>query len=200
MKFTSKQPIILASSSPRRQELLRVAGIEFTVQPSLVKEDLPFTPEEPDFYAVRLAEQKARVVFDDHPGALVIAADTIVVKGNQVYPKPKSDEEAIEILLQLSGQTHQVITGVTVLMADRKLQFSSVSQVKFRTLDEELVHAYVATGDAVDKAGAYGIQTEGMLFVEAIVGDYQNIVGMPIGQLVARLREENWLTLEVGEA
>ncbi|WP_162805733.1 nucleoside triphosphate pyrophosphatase [Sporosarcina sp. PTS2304] len=200
MKFSSIQPVVLASNSPRRKELLQLAGIEFTVVPSDVKEDLPFTPREPDRYAIRLSEQKAKVVFDKHPQAMVVAADTIVVKGNRQFPKPVDNEQAIEFLLELSGETHQVITGVTVLMEGRKLQFASLSQVKFRDLDVGLVHEYVRSGDAADKAGAYGIQTDGMLFVEAIVGDYQNIVGLPIGQLVEYLRDEQWLTLEVGDA
>ncbi|MDV6377223.1 Maf family protein [Sporosarcina sp. GW1-11] len=200
MKFSSIQPIILASNSPRRKELLQLAGIEFTVKPSRVKEDLPFTPHEPDRYAVRLSEQKAQAVFDENPTAMVIAADTIVVKDDRQYPKPVNNEQAVEFLLQLSGETHQVITGVTVLLEDRKLQFASLSQVKFRDLDIGLVHEYVRSGDAADKAGAYGIQTEGMLFVEAIVGDYQNIVGLPIGELVEHLRREQWLMLEVGDA
>lgn len=200
MKFTSIRPIILASSSPRRKELLKLVGIDFEVKPSHVAEDLPFTPEQPDLYAIRLSEQKAQAVFEEEPGSIIIAADTVVVMNGRQYPKPANDEQAVDFLMELSGQTHEVITGVTVLAKNRKLQFASLSQVKFRKLDLELVHAYVQSGDAADKAGAYGIQTEGVLFVEMIAGDYQNIVGLPIGKLVERLREEEWLFLEEGDA
>ncbi|PIC67878.1 septum formation protein Maf [Sporosarcina sp. P21c] len=195
MKFISLKPIVLASSSPRRKELLQLAGIDFTVRPSEVDENLPFTPEEPYEYAVRLSEQKARAVFESEE-EIVIAADTIVVREGRVFPKPEDDAQAIDFLMELSGELHEVITGVTILANEKKIQFAGLSQVKFRKLDEELVHAYVKSGDASDKAGAYGIQTQGMLFVENMVGDYQNIVGLPISELVNRMRQEGLLTLE----
>ncbi|PIC83871.1 nucleoside triphosphate pyrophosphatase [Sporosarcina sp. P1] len=195
MKFISLNPIVLASSSPRRKELLQLAGIDFTVRPSEVDENLPFTPEEPYEYAVRLSEQKARAVFESEE-EIVIAADTIVVREGRVFPKPEDDAQAIDFLMELSGELHEVITGVTILANEKKIQFAGLSQVKFRKLDEELVHAYVKSGDASDKAGAYGIQTQGMLFVENMVGDYQNIVGLPISELVNRMRQEGLLILE----
>ncbi|WP_301108355.1 nucleoside triphosphate pyrophosphatase [Sporosarcina sp.] len=200
MKFTSTKPIVLASSSPRRKELLELAGLDFTVKPSYVDEDLPYTPKEPQLYAVRLSEMKAEAVYANSAGSIVIAADTIVVRNGNVYPKPKNDAQAVEFLMELSGQVHEVITGVTVLSKGKKIQLSSSSQVKFRTLDLALVEEYVRSGDAADKAGAYGIQTEGMLFVESIVGEYQNIVGLPIAQLIERLREEDVIVLEAGAA
>ncbi|GKV65713.1 MULTISPECIES: Maf family protein [Sporosarcina] len=200
MKFISTKPIVLASSSPRRKELLKLAGLDFTVKPSYADEDLPYTPKEPHLYAVRLSEKKADAVFADAPGSIVIAADTIVVRNGSLYPKPVNDAQAVEFLMELSGQIHEVITGVTVLTKGKKIQLSSLSQVKFRTLDLELVEEYVRSGDAADKAGAYGIQTEGMLFVESIVGEYQNIVGLPIAQLIERLRQEELVVLEAGAA
>ncbi|WP_153732675.1 Maf family protein [Sporosarcina obsidiansis] len=200
MKFTSTKPIMLASSSPRRKELLELVGIEFTVRPSQVKEDLPFTPDEPERYAIRLSEQKAEAVFATAPDMMIIAADTIVVKDGKQYSKPANEAEAVDFLMELSGQTHEVITGVTVMTIDCKLQFASRTQVKFRTLNPSLVYSYVRSGDAADKAGAYGIQTAGMLFVEHIVGDYQNVVGLPVGELIEQMCQADLLTLEVGDA
>ncbi|PID04128.1 septum formation protein Maf [Sporosarcina sp. P2] len=197
MKFSSLKPIVLASSSPRRKELLQLAGIDFIVRPSDVDENLPFTPEEPYEYAVRLSEQKALSVVESEE-EIIIAADTIVVKDDKVFPKPEDDAQAIDFLMELSGELHEVITGVTILANGKTIQFADLSQVKFRKLDEELVRAYVESGDASDKAGAYGIQTQGMLFVENMVGDYQNIVGLPISDLVNRMRQEGLLTLEGG--
>ncbi|ARD47037.1 nucleoside triphosphate pyrophosphatase [Sporosarcina sp. P33] len=197
MNFYSAKPIVLASSSPRRKELLQLAGIDFTIRPSDVNEDVPFTPEEPREYAMRLSEQKALAV-SESAEEIIIAADTIVVKEGRLFSKPADDDQAVEFLMELSGQLHEVITGVTILADGKKLQFSSLSQVKFRELDMELVHAYVQSGDASDKAGAYGIQTQGMLFVERMVGDYQNIVGLPVSELVIRMREEGLLFVEGG--
>ncbi|ARK23607.1 septum formation protein Maf [Sporosarcina sp. P37] len=197
MNFYSAKPIVLASSSPRRKELLQLAGIDFTIRPSDVNEDVPFTPEEPREYAMRLSEQKALAV-SESAEEIIIAADTIVVKEGRLFSKPADDAQAVEFLMELSGQLHEVITGVTILADGKKLQFSSLSQVKFRELDMELVHAYVQSGDASDKAGAYGIQTQGMLFVERMVGDYQNIVGLPVSELVIRMREEGLLFVEGG--
>ncbi|PIC57880.1 septum formation protein Maf [Sporosarcina sp. P12(2017)] len=199
MKFNSLKPIVLASSSPRRKELLQLAGINFSVRPSDVDEDVPFTPEEPYEYAVGLSERKALAVFESEE-EIVIAADTIVVKDGRVFPKPEDDAQAIDFLMELSGELHEVITGVTILANGKTIQFAGLSQVKFRKLDEELVSAYVKSGDASDKAGAYGIQTQGMLFVENMVGDYQNIVGLPVSDLVNRMRQEGLLILEGGGA
>ncbi|ARF16221.1 Maf family protein [Sporosarcina ureae] len=199
MKFISLKPIVLASSSPRRKELLQLAGIDFTVRPSDVDEDVPFTLEEPYEYAVRLSERKALAVVESEE-EIIIAADTIVVKNGRVFPKPANDAQAIDFLMELSGELHEVITGVTILANGKTIQFAGLSQVKFRNLDEELVYAYVKSGDASDKAGAYGIQTQGMLFVENMVGDYQNIVGLPISDLVNRMRQEGLLILEGGGA
>lgn len=199
MKFTSSKPIVLASSSPRRKELLQLAGIEFTVRSSDVDENMPFTPEEPYEYAVRLSERKALAAkrSDDE---IIIAADTIVVKDGRMFPKPADDAQAIRFLTELSGELHEVITGVTILANGEMFQLFGLSQVKFRKLDEALVRAYVDSGDARDKAGAYGIQTQGMLFVENMAGDYQNIVGLPVADLVNRMRREGLLFLEGGDA
>ena len=199
MKFTSIKPIVLASSSPRRKELLQLAGIEFTVRPSDVDEGVPFTPEEPYEYAVRLSEQKALEV-QGSADEIIIAADTIVVRDGRLYPKPVDDAQAVEFLLELSGELHEVITGVTILANGKTIQFAGLSQVKFRKLDRELVQAYVDSGDASDKAGAYGIQSQAMLFVESMVGDYQNIVGLPVSELVNRMRQEGLVLLEGGDA
>lgn len=200
MKFISTKPIVLASSSPRRRELLELAGMEFTVHPSGVAEDIPFTPDEPERYAIELSEQKAREVQRHHPGTIVIAADTIVVKEGRLYGKPANDAEAIDFLTELSESIHDVITGVTVLTEEEVLQFASLTEVKFRELDMPLIYEYVRSGDAADKAGAYGIQTAGGLFVEMIVGDYQNVVGLPVADVIDTMRECGLLRLKEGGA
>lgn len=198
MKFISQKPIILASSSPRRKELLEKAGIDFTVRPSGIAEDLPFTRKAPHHYAMALSAQKARDVQQEDRDEIIIAADTIVVKEGVLFPKPADDQQAAEFLRELSGKTHQVITGVTVLAGGEQYDFAGLSQVKFKRLDDELIEQYVASGDARDKAGAYGIQTQGMLFVEMIAGDYQNIVGLPVAELVELLRDEELIRLDTG--
>lgn len=191
---------MLASASPRRKELLELAGLTFEIMPSQVDEDLQFTPDTPESYAIRLAELKAASVFALESEALVIGADTIVVKDGVHYSKPINDEQAIQFLSELAGSTHQVITGVKVMTKETELEFASTTNVTFRPADLELIQGYVRSGDANDKAGAYGIQTLGMLFVEKIAGDYQTVVGLPVAELIHQLRHANLLTLEEGDA
>lgn len=199
MNFISNRPIILASGSPRRQELLQLVGIPFEVIPSNVDEDVELVDGDFDDYVQKLALKKASAVSESVDDALVIAADTIVVFDGEVYPKPSSVEQAECFLTRFSGKTHSVFTGVCIQTNTKSLLFSEETKVTFNNLDETLVKAYVQSGDSKDKAGGYGIQTAGALLVKEIEGDYLNVVGLPLSKIVERLREEGHLTLKEGE-
>ncbi|MCD7947838.1 MAG: Maf family protein [Oscillospiraceae bacterium] len=181
--------ITLASSSPRRRELLQRMGLHgFRVvasdEPEVLNETLP-----PEVLVQTLSAQKARAVqgevgMDD----LIIAADTVVVRNGKVLGKPSGAQEAIEMLRSLSAHRHQVYTGVTVLCGERAETEYEMTEVTFRPLRPEEIAAYVQTGEPLDKAGAYGIQGYGAMFVRGIFGDYYNVVGLPICRLSQMLQ------------
>ncbi len=186
--------VVLASASPRRQELLRQVGIPFVVDPS----DAPETIQ-PEWsvseIAQRLAERKAFDVAARHPEAdVVIGADTVVVLGESVLGKPVDAADAKRMLAQLSGQTHQVYTGYALVAPKRSRDLSGAecTQVRFRVLEDEEIARYVVSKEPMDKAGAYAIQGLASLFVERIEGDYFNIVGLPIMQVNLALRQLGW--------
>ncbi|MDN5344745.1 MAG: nucleoside triphosphate pyrophosphatase [Clostridia bacterium] len=182
--------LILASASPRRRELLARLGLGFTIQPSEVDEsgyrDLP-----PADKVEALALAKARAVAATAEGALVIGADTVVVLQGQVLGKPASAAEAVAMLEFLSGRTHTVYTGVAVVRAPAgpAAAAHACTEVTFRQLSSAIIAAYVASGEPMDKAGAYGIQGRGALLVAGINGDYFNVVGLPLVK-VAELLEQ----------
>ena len=184
--------LILASASPRRRELLTQVGVSFVIEVSDVEEVLDDTLS-PELQVQSLALQKAQAVAARHKDGLVLGADTVVVDAGSLLGKPQNTEEAAEMLRSLSGKWHQVMTAVALVDAnDTKHEWTSVeiTNVKFRDLTEDDIAAYVATGESMDKAGAYGIQGYGALLVERIEGCYNNVVGLPL-QLVAKgLR--NW--------
>ncbi len=184
--------LILASASPRRRELLTQVGVSFVIEVSDVEEVLDDTLS-PELQVQSLALQKAQAVAAQHKDGLVLGADTVVVDAGSLLGKPQNTEEAAEMLRSLSGKWHQVMTAVALVDAnDTKHEWTSVeiTNVKFRDLTEDDIVAYVATGESMDKAGAYGIQGYGALLVERIEGCYNNVVGLPL-QLVAKgLR--NW--------
>lgn len=190
MRFSVKQPIVLASGSPRRQELLRNLGIPFDTMPSNVEEVVELVDSDFADYVQKLAVKKAVAVSEMRSDALIIAADTIVVFGEEVYPKPSSKEQAESFLRKFSGKTHSVFTGVSILGNGLSKVFSVETKVTFRELDDQLIRSYVDSGDPMDKAGGYGIQTAGALLVEKIDGDYLNVVGLPLSKLVETLRKE----------
>ncbi|MFD1204003.1 MULTISPECIES: Maf family protein [Sporosarcina] len=199
MKFTIKKPLILASSSPRRKELLSLIGIPFDVVHSQVDENIALTADRYPEYVMGLAEKKARAVANKYRESIVIGADTIVVFDRKVYPKPATEEEAEQFLKEFSGKTHSVYTGVAIINDREKITFYNKTDVTFRDLDEELIRGYIASGDPMDKAGGYGIQTAGALFVDSITGDYQTVVGLPIAKLTEVLRKEGLIELKDGE-
>ena len=181
--------LILASQSPRRQELLRRIGVEhFTVLPTDSDEswDPGWSPEE---LVGRLSARKAAAAAAQAgPEAIVLAADTMVFLDDKRLGKPADEAEAFEMLSALSGREHTVWTGVTVRRGDRADTRSEATAVRFRTLTAEEIRAYIATGEPMDKAGAYGIQERGALLVEGIRGDYFNVMGLPVLRLARMLR------------
>lgn len=174
------RPVVLASGSPRRRELLGQMGIEdFEVLPAQGEETAP-EGLAPDALVARLALQKAREVAALRPEATVIGADTVVALDGRVLGKPSDEEEAREMLSALSGRCHQVYTGMAVLSGGQAFTHVECTQVEFRPLTEEEIAAYVATGESMDKAGAYGIQGRACVFIRGIQGDYYNVVGLPV--------------------
>ena len=173
--------LILASASPRRQELLKLFGIPFLVRVADIDETMD--PGAAPFDEVaRLSREKALAV-SRVKGDIVIAADTIVVCEGNILGKPRDPEEAFAMLSLLSGRDHQVMTGCTVLKGDAVHTFTEVTDLHFRPLTEKEIRRYVQSGEPMDKAGAYGIQGGAALFCEKMVGDYYNVMGLPVCRL-----------------
>ncbi len=185
-----KHCIILASSSPRRRDLLRQIGVDFDVYPADVDESI-LAGESPEDYAVRVSRDKVRVVAKKVGEGIIIAADTIVVFKDAILGKPVDSEDAKRMLEMLSGKMHRVITGLAVMNAATGMVIckTPTTTVWFRNLDEEEVNKYVFSGEPLDKAGAYGIQGKGALLVDKIKGCYNNVVGLPLALLDEMLRE-----------
>lgn len=178
--------IILASQSPRRKELLGLLRLPFAVRVADIDETMD--PADPYHEVARISRLKAQAAVGD-PRELVIAADTIVVCDGRILGKPKTEEEAEAMLTLLSGRAHRVMTGLTVLRGDKCISCTEVADVHFRPVSREEILAYIRTGDPMDKAGAYGIQSGAALFVERIEGDYYNIMGLPVCRLSMILKE-----------
>ena len=178
--------LILASASPRRQELLKLFGIPFTVRVADIDETMDASASAYDEVA-RLSREKALAI-PREDGDIVIAADTIVVCQGKVMGKPRTEAEAVSMLSLLSGRDHQVITGCTVLIGDRAETFTEVTDLHFRELTEKEIRRYVASGEPMDKAGAYGIQGGAALFADGMAGDYYNVMGLPVCRLAVILR------------
>lgn len=179
--------LILASQSPRRQELLRLFGLPFRVEAADIDETMD--PQKAPFDEVaRVSRCKAAAVRRESED-VVIAADTIVVCDGMVLGKPHSTREATRMLTLLSGRDHQVMTGVTVLCGERQVSFTEVTDLHFRTLDAAEIERYVRSGEPMDKAGAYGIQGGAALFCERLNGDYYNVMGLPVCRLGQVLKE-----------
>jgi septum formation protein len=193
--------LVLASASPRRQELLRNAGISFAVDPADINER-PLAGESPRDCAERLAREKALVVFQRRPRDYVLGADTIVVVEGAMLGKPRDADDAVRMLRLLSGRTHEVITGVCLVRPGASGKGSGVSEsetgseitvVTMSELSEDEIRGYVATGEPMDKAGAYAIQGMASRWIRRIDGDYSNVVGLPVAMVYAMLRERGVL-------
>jgi len=183
--------LILASASPRRKELLGLFHIPFIIRVADIDEAMDMAKAPFDEVA-RVSRRKALAV-PREDGDVVIAADTIVVCQGRVLGKPHSEEEAKEMLRLLSGRDHQVMTGCTVLKGERCETFTEVTDLHFRPLRETEIAKYVASGEPMDKAGSYGIQGGAALFCERMVGDYYNVMGLPVcrlGQVLQKLAPE----------
>jgi septum formation protein len=196
--------LVLASASPRRQELLRSAGIAITVQPTSIPE-VPLDGEAPKTFAERLAREKAWAIFKERPNEFVLGADTIVVVDKQILGKPKDAADAARMLRLLSGRSHQVITGICLMgprsggitaeNPDAKSE-TSLGDVRSETtivhvspLSDDEIRTYIATGEPMDKAGAYAIQGMASRWIPRIEGDYANVVGLPIALVYRMLKE-----------
>jgi len=188
----SQYRIVLASASPRRLELLRQMGVEPDVRPASLSEE-SLTGETPWAQALRLAEAKGRAVADrfagDGPSTVVLAADTVVVVDGICLGKPASEEQARAMLRRLSGRTHEVLTGVWLRRTDdgRSASLVETSRVRFHSCSESVVRWYVATGEPMDKAGAYAVQGLGAVLVAEVVGSWTNVVGLPMEKLAPML-------------
>jgi len=182
--------VVLASASPRRKELLEQIGLQFEVEPSNYDEGI-VAGSEPHETARRLSIGKARAAGEDHPNALIIAADTFVVIGDRILGKPHTDSEAREMLRALNGQAHSVITGFTILDTEtgKVLSRSVETRVHMRKLTLKEIDSYIKSKEPLDKAGGYAIQGLGAVLVERIEGDYSNVVGLPLSALAESLRE-----------
>jgi septum formation protein len=180
--------LILASASPRRAELLRNARIPFEADPADIQEE-PVTGEAPIDYARRLARDKARAVLLRHPGSIVLGADTVVVVDQHLLEKPANAGDAVRMLGLLSGRTHQVITGICLVAADFERVDAEITQVTFTAISDAEAADYIATGEPMDKAGAYGIQGMASRWAERIEGCYFNVVGLPVSRVYRMLKE-----------
>jgi septum formation protein len=181
--------LILASASPRRAELLTRAGVAFEVV-TVAVDETPFDREMPESYVQRLAEAKARAASATDPDAVVLGADTIVVLDGRILGKPRDVSDARDMLRALSGREHQVLTGVAVLDDGVVKVDVDTTSVRFARLGEEDIEWYLASGEPMDKAGAYAIQGLASRFVEGIDGSYTNVVGLPVALVWRMLCED----------
>lgn len=209
--FELIRPLILASTSPRRQMFLRDQGLDFSIVAADGPEPAPVPGEDPEAYALRTATHKARAALarlradggaadaDAGPAPLILAADTIVVLAGEILGKPASEEHAVSMLRRLAGNTHTVITACCLLPAETDpLCFADSARVTFAAWPEALLRSYVATGDPMDKAGAYGIQGKGAFLAERIEGSWSTVVGLPMSRAVSALLALGALRLRPG--
>lgn len=192
MRFTVKSTttLILASKSPRRIELMTLAGFDFLSVPA-VKEEKITGGTSPSDAVLMLSRQKAEEIAEKYPYNTVIGADTVVALGNEIMGKPENEQDAFNMLKKLSGKTHTVLTGVCVISPDKQINFYEKTEVEFYPLGDDEIRQYIASGEPMDKAGAYGIQEKGAMFVKRINGDFYNVVGLPVARLA---RELNTIT------
>ena len=190
--MSAAPPIVLASQSPRRAQLLSQLGLRFEVLPAEVDETYE-TGEVAYAHVERLAREKALACAARRPDALVIGSDTVVVLDEQVLGKPRNESAAVDMLLRLQGRVHRVETGIAVVAPNGAVRSGvETVHVYFQSFERAQAEEYVQTGEPMDKAGAYGIQGYGAALVERIEGDYFGVMGLPIGRLLGLLRELGW--------
>lgn len=191
--------LVLASSSPRRAEILRYFSLPFIQRPSHFDESVILFNKDPESYAKELAEKKASLVADTFSQEVILAADTIVYFKEKIYNKPKNPEEAFTMLLELSNQWHVVMTAVAVCKKDICYSALEKSYVLFNPLTEEQIRLYHKSDPCLDKAGGYGIQGSGSILVNQIIGCYYNIMGLPINlvtNLLSKMQVNLWRYLK----
>lgn len=182
--------IILASQSPRRKQLMELAELQFDIIIADVDETNP-PGMQGDLVPEYLAKKKAAAIEEQVHDAIIVAADTVVLLDHEILGKPKDEADAINILTKLSGRKHEVVTGVCMQQGQKQISFSTVTEVYFRPLTQEQIKHYVSNYKPYDKAGAYAIQEWiGMIGIEKINGDYYNVMGLPIGEVVKRLNRD----------
>jgi septum formation protein len=179
--------LILASSSPRRQEILKQVNLSFQIRKPEIDESVIHSAD-PVEKVSQLASAKGKVIPIQHEQEIILSADTVVSMNQQIFEKPKNKQEAHEMITALSGGTHDVFTGVMIRSAEREVTFTEQTQVEFWPLTNELINRYIETEEPYDKAGAYGIQSMGAMFVKQITGDYYNVVGLPVSRVVRELQ------------
>lgn len=195
MQFQTTKSFILASASPRRKELFARLNIPFEIMTSDV-EETSVEATSVEQYVTEVALLKAREIAKKAPGKVIVGADTIVEKDNNLLHKPKSHEEARSHLCSLRGKSHQVLTAVAIIDENSiETTFVETTKVIFKNFSDEMIEAYIETGDPFDKAGGYGIQTDGLFLVDRIEGDYLNVVGLPLARLCEQLMKQNLITL-----
>ena len=191
MPDTQTPPLVLASQSPRRAELIGRLGLTFETLPADIDESY-LQGETPPEHAERLAREKAQKIAADRSEALVVGSDTIVVIDGDVLGKPRDRAHAIEMLMRLSGREHEVCTGIAVAHGGRVESGLERVRVRFRGLDRRACEEYVDTGEPMDKAGAYGIQGFGSALVEGIDGDYFSVMGLPVVRMLLLIERHGW--------
>ena len=197
---SSSNKLILASRSPRRSELLRSLGLEFEVSPSHVDE-ITDPEQSPEQNATNIARDKARWVARQNPGCYVLGADTMVVLAQEIIGQPTDEEDACRILSKLAGKHHRVITGVVLISPEcKEHEIAVVSKVSIKTVSENEIRSYVATGEPLDKAGAYAIQGKGAFLVESWEGSWSNIVGLPLEALTGLFEQAGFPVPKKNEA
>ncbi|HAS88728.1 MAG TPA: septum formation protein Maf [Desulfovibrio sp.] len=188
--YTTVKHFILGSSSPRRKDLLQSAGIEFEIKPATCEEPSPTPGQNPEDYAIQMAELKAGNVAASNPEAYVLGSDTIVVRDQDILGKPVDRAEAYDMLKSLCGRKHKVISGCALISPEgEKTSYAVSTEVEFINFDGAAVRAYAATGEPDDKAGAYAIQGQGAFLVKSISGSYTNVVGLPLARVIESLKE-----------
>lgn len=179
--------IVLASSSPSRKMLFKNLGIPFTVHVSGVDENVPkdLSPAE---QVEIISKRKLDAVKGEHPCSVIVAADSLVALNDRTLGKPETEEKAKEMLRLLSGNTHYVVTGVSIAYLDREIVFSQATAVEFYQLTDQEIDEYIAAGESMGRAGSYGIEGQGALLIKSITGDYANVVGIPLAETFRRIR------------
>lgn len=189
--FKTVKSLILASASPRRQKMLRKLGIEFSIAAAHINET-PLALEKPKDFAIRMASDKARVIAQKNPATWIIGADTVVCLADCIFGKPRDDHDALKMLRQLVGRTHEVITGICLRNAalDIETAVADRTEVTFNEATDDMLEAYIRSGEPLDKAGAYGIQGSGSFLIRSINGSCSNVIGLPMNVIIRLLLQQ----------